>query len=432
MAKIKIFLDTRHMSVKTKEAPLKIAITHRSRNTYIPLNITVLTEQWDAKSNKVIGHIQRKEFNAIIKSQFVPMESALLQLSNKMDVESMTVNEIRDELLNIVNPEKTKAKDDNSFLHVYERFMEHKTARTKGIYDATLRRIVGFAQKSISKLTFEKINMEWLHSFNDYLAKTSPSANARAIHMRNIRAVFNYAIDNEITTCYPFRRFKIKGEPTKKRNFNVETLRKIFNATNLEPWQVKYRDLFKLTFMLIGINFIDLCNLTEYSNGRIEYVRAKTKKLYSIKLEPEIEALIAKYRGEQHLLNYLDTCKSYRHFYNNVCKGLKSIKDELNKDDDPYTEIKTLTTYWARHSWATIAASLDIPKDTIAAALGHGGNSVTDIYIEFDRRKVDEANRRVLNWVLYNWEDGYAPEEEEKAPKKQTKRSEKRLYLRSE
>ena len=60
-----------------------------------------------------------------------------------------------------------------------------------------------------------------------------------------------------------------------------------------------------------------------------------------------------------------------------------------------------LTTYWARHSWATIAASLDIPKETIAAALGHGGNTVTDIYIDFDVRKIDEANRRVIDWVLY-------------------------------
>lgn len=50
---------------------------------------------------------------------------------------------------------------------------------------------------------------------------------------------------------------------------------------------------------------------------------------------------------------------------------------------------------------STVAASLDIPRDTIAAALGHGGNTVTDIYIDFDQRKVDEANRQVLDWVLY-------------------------------
>jgi integrase len=62
-----------------------------------------------------------------------------------------------------------------------------------------------------------------------------------------------------------------------------------------------------------------------------------------------------------------------------------------------------VTTYWARHSWATIAASLDIPDDTIALALGHAGaNSTTSIYIERDRRKIDAANRRVIDWVLYN------------------------------
>ena len=54
------------------------------------------------------------------------------------------------------------------------------------------------------------------------------------------------------------------------------------------------------------------------------------------------------------------------------------------------------------HSWTTIAAEPDIPKETIAAALGHGGNSVTDVYIRFDDRKIDEANRRVLDYVFYD------------------------------
>ena len=78
--------------------------------------------------------------------------------------------------------------------------------------------------------------------------------------------------------------------------------------------------------------------------------------------------------------------------YERVGRGGKKIRHPL------FPEI---TSYWARHSWATIAASLDIPKDTIAHALGHGGNTVTDIYIDFDQTKVDEANRKVLDWVLY-------------------------------
>ena len=75
-----------------------------------------------------------------------------------------------------------------------------------------------------------------------------------------------------------------------------------------------------------------------------------------------------------------------------VGRGGKKVYEPLFPD---------ISSYWARHSWATIAASLDIPRDTIAHALGHGGNTVTDIYIDFDEGKVDEANRKVLDWVLY-------------------------------
>ncbi len=64
-----------------------------------------------------------------------------------------------------------------------------------------------------------------------------------------------------------------------------------------------------------------------------------------------------------------------------------------------------LTSYWARHTWATIAAELDVPDAVISQALGHAAeNSTTEIYIRRNLRKVDEANRRVRNWVLYGKE----------------------------
>ena len=93
------------------------------------------------------------------------------------------------------------------------------------------------------------------------------------------------------------------------------------------------------------------------------------------------------------LLNFADGLKNYRMYYNRLSIALRDIGDSL--------KLPGLSSYWARHTWATIAASLDIPRDTIAHALGHGGNTVTDIYIDFDQAKVDQANRRVLDWVLY-------------------------------
>lgn len=114
---------------------------------------------------------------------------------------------------------------------------------------------------------------------------------------------------------------------------------------------------------------------------------------------------INKYRDKGWLLDIHDRYKNHQDFLKKMNDALKKIGPMKRvgrggkKAREPlFTEI---STYWARHSWATIAASLDIPRDTIAHALGHGGNTVTDIYIDFDERKVDEANRRVLDWVLY-------------------------------
>lgn len=409
MAKIKIYLETRRISVKSGEAPLNFAVSHRTKTAYIPLNITLAPKYWDAQKRIVVGHPRKKHLNDLVRSMTLEIMVALQEVEKKFDINSMDVKELRDRIVEYKNPNRIKLDDEKSLSNLFGNFVSTKSGRTKELYETTWRKIKAFEGKRAETLRCEEINVDWLNRFNVFLSASAPSANARAIHMRNLRAVFNYAIDNEITDNYPFRRFKIKQEATRKRNFDAETLRAIFNADNLEPWMEKYRDLFKLSFMLIGINFVDLCNLQEVRNGRINYIRAKTKKLYSIKLEPEIEELIARYKGEKCLLNYLDSYKSYRHFYNNTCKGLRAIKERVN--EQPGVEIDTLTTYWARHSWATIAAYLDIPKETIAAALGHSDRSVTDIYIEFDKRKVDVANRRVLNFVLYGYDGGYAPDD---------------------
>ncbi len=397
MAKIKIYYDIRwSKSDATKEAPLMLAVTHRSRTAYIPLQISVIPAHWDSKGGKVVKHPQRRMYNDIITKRLVESERAYILLceQGKITVE-MSATQIRDAIIEFQTPLEVKvAKEQETTLEkVFERYISHKKGSTKRLYEGTLRRIKEFSGDKFGKLRFEDINKEWLQQWDDFMSEKAPSVNSRGINLRNLRAVFNDAIDNEITTNYPFRRFKIKTAPTRKRNLKIDALRRVFQADHLEPWMEKYRDFFMLSFMLCGINVVDMCNLKEVKDGRVEYIRAKTHKTYSIKVESEALAIIDRYRGDKHLLNYLDTYNNYRHFYNNLCKGLRGIKELCGLEE--------LTTYWARHSWATIASSLDIPKDTIAAALGHGNRTVTDVYIEYDMRKVDVANRKVLDWVLY-------------------------------
>lgn len=291
------------------------------------------------------------------------------------------------------------------FTRHFQRFIDGKTNKgTKGVYKHTLDKIRTF-DSDIDKKSFEDITLQWLTDFEAFCARTA-SKNARNIHLRNIRAVFNNAIDYEITTAYPFRRFKIRPEETRKRSLTVEELRKLFDYP-VEEYAEIYRDMFKLIFMLIGINSADLHGLKSITrDGRIEYKRAKTGRLYSIKVEPEAMEIINKYRGVNGLLCIADRWSDSRNFRHQCNKALQRIGQVERKGRGGKkfitAEWPELTTYWARHSWSTMAADLDVPDAVISLALGHSGeNKTTEIYIRRNQKKVDKANRMVLDWVLY-------------------------------
>lgn len=299
-----------------------------------------------------------------------------------------------------------------NFKATYLRFIGlHENPTTRRIYLHTLERMTQFDlevnREKIENRTFEDISLGWIEDLERYLGRTA-KRNSVNVHLRNIRAVFNYGIAHEVTDKYPFKRMKFKYEKTRKRAMSVEDLRKLFNC-EVEPHIAIFRDMFKLIFMLIGINTVDLYRLNHIENGRIEFVRAKTHRPYSIKVEPEAMEIIQKYAGRDKLLNVSERWHDHRNFGQQINKALQRIgKVEIGKRGaktfEPFWS--EITTYWARHTWATIAAELDVPDAVISAALGHGPeNPTTGIYIDRNIKKVDIANRKVLDYVLYNREN---------------------------
>lgn len=400
MASTKLYLD-RRSSRADGTFPLKIRITRNQVGALINLGIRLLPDQWDEVNNKVINHPQKRYLNGVIVARHAEIEKTILRLYDSGEIGKMTAQDIKRHIIASQSPEDIPPK--STFVKTFQSFIGNKTNKgTKGIYKHTLDKIQAF-DPDINEKGFEDIDLKWLTEFEAFCAKTA-SKNARNIHLRNIRAVFNYAINAEETTCYPFRKFKIRPEATRKRSLSVDALRQLFDYP-VESYAEIYRDMFKLIFMLIGINTVDLHWLKAITpDGRIEYKRAKTHRLYSIKVEPEAVEIINKYKGKNGLLCIADRWSNHINFRHQMNKALQNIgttRSGLGGKKSAEGAFPGLSTYWARHSWATIAASLDIPKETIAAALGHGGNTVTDIYIDFDQRKVDEANRRVLDWVLY-------------------------------
>lgn len=315
------------------------------------------------------------------------------------------VKKIRDMFLEYIG-RKSREESAHTFLGWFRRFAESKSnGKTKSVYEHTISRMLAF-DKSLALRRFEDINVGWLTDFEAFCAKTA-CKNARNVHLRNIRAVFNNAIDNEITTAYPFRRFKIRPEETRKRSLTVEELRR-FISMEVEEYQQFYKDMFLLSFYLIGINAADLARLTEItSDGRIEYERAKTHHKYSIKVEPEALEIINKYCGKKALLCIADRWSDHRNFLHQFNKALKNM-GEVERVGRGGKKIRTpafpeLSSYWCRHTWATIAYNeCGISEDIIGQALGHASShTTTSIYINRNAKLVDEANRRVLDWVLY-------------------------------
>lgn len=236
-------------------------------------------------------------------------------------------------------------------------------------------------------ITFDQITPSFLRNFEADLTKEGIKQNTIALLMRYIRLTFNQAIADDLIPpeLYPFRKFRIKAEKTAKRSLTIDELRRLRTVDHPAV------DIFFLSFMLIGVNIKDLlfALADQVSDGRFHYTRSKTGKPISVYLFPDAGKTIEKHKGERLLLNFMESRKRLDQFN-------KWINRHLKKAAASVGITKHVTTYAARHSWASIASGLGISKDVIAQALGHSAATVTDVYINFDMRRVDEANERVI------------------------------------
>lgn len=256
---------------------------------------------------------KNQQMAALLRQWNAELEDLRLEL--RSTGETITMPELRSRVVSIIDPDfdNIQRSHEPIFYDAFNEFVSNKTnPGTISVYNQTASRLDAF-NPEWRNLKFEDIDLRWLNKFEKFLSQTS-CKNARNIHLRNIRAVFNYAIDTEMTNLYPFRRFKIRPEETRKRSLTLEQIREIINV-ECYPDQQIYRDMFVLMFMLIGINAKDLHSLTEITaDGRIEYRRAKTSRLLSIKVEPEAMEIINRYRGKNGLLSISDRWKEHIEF----------------------------------------------------------------------------------------------------------------------
>ena len=185
----KIYLDTRH---NKDEAPLKIAICHNQKTSYIPLEVKISASQWDG--HEVKDHPNAKELNICLRSKLAFVEREMLIMGDMGKTRGKSANEIRDMIICAINPEKARQKEkERTFLARMEKYKSRMTkAKSISAFDWTIKWLRAYDRRLESRM-FEDITSDYIKDFLAFCKDLS--VNSKAILLRNIRTVFNDAID---------------------------------------------------------------------------------------------------------------------------------------------------------------------------------------------------------------------------------------------
>lgn len=249
------------------------------------------------------------------------------------------------------------------------------------------------------------ITPKLIRRYADFLAENRVSPNTVAYYMRNLKAVYNRIVsDGFKPDCdYPFKEIKTTIGETHKRAISRETLVQIatleFDPVK-EGFMELARDIFMFSFYCRGSAFVDIIHLkkSDINSGVIIFHRQKSKQLVRIAVIEQITELIVKYGNDtDYVFPLLDVndplplYKQYKRTLQRINYGLKAVGKRIGLDHP-------LTTYLARHTWATLVKNLGTPVSVISEGLGHSSEKMTQIYLKkFDTDVLDKVNEEVAN-----------------------------------
>lgn len=286
-------------------------------------------------------------------------------------------------------------------------------------YQSTCIKLVQYLS-SISKsdLKMDEVNNEFIEGFAEYLKSENLKENTIHFYLRNFSAMYHFK-DKDYTDN-PFKHISMRACPTRKRALDKQTMQLIkeFDSKGKESLAFA-RDLFMFSFYTQGMPFVDIAYLkaSNIENGTISYKRHKTEQPVTVTLVPEAKGILRRYcnnknkskskveskakvkndaKGEDKdyyifgIINSTDPDIAYKQYRSGLAtqnRRLKKIGVMLGLDEP-------LTTYIARHTWATLAQNNGVPTAVISRSLGHTSETTTRIYLgSMDTRLLARYNR---------------------------------------
>lgn len=294
-----------------------------------------------------------------------------------------------------------------TFVHAVVRQLEGEGRfGTAHVYRSMLRRVLDFAGSP--SLTFAEVTPLWLKAFQGYLLERHLQWNSVSTYMRMLRAVYFRAVDVGLA---PYRPRLFKGvytgtRVTVKRALDEGVLRRLGALRRCpDPGLEQARRLFLLLFMLRGIPFVDLAYLRkcDLQGDVLMYRRRKTGSWLTVRVEPCAMRLVEELKTADSSSPYLfpiirGTGAAAYHQYQCALRRFNALLKRLGAAAGVGC---MLSSYCARHSWATIANYRNYQPELISNAMGHSSVKVTETYF---RRHTDERigqmNREILSQVF--------------------------------
>ncbi len=412
MAKVVIVLDQRRKLKSSELYPLVLRISHRSNMRLISLNISLTKEQWSTSTSVVKKIKNSARETARVHSKLSIARNYLIE--NQRAIENLDINELKRKIEFEIVKKPDEELFDSAYLAVYgkvlmDRILLTGKLKTANWYRDAIHSIVSFNDGKDILLT--DISSTFLENYKAYCLNKKQSKNSINARLRALRALMNKG-RNESETILPkshnpFSSVKIPSEKTKKRAVTKEVINIIREAAleiDTPIWH--NRNYFLFMFNMQGMNFIDLAKLKwkQISNGRLTYVRSKTNKAFDIKLTGEAEQILGCYSAKKRAGGYVFPILS-----NNIAEypilvtktsdqALHLFNGYMNKLAQQCGIEERITSYVARHSWASAARKMGVSTDKIGDALGHESYDTTEVYLQdFDSQVLDDMNADVTS-----------------------------------
>ena len=396
MTMTSIKIKFRPSTVDGKEGGIYFQIIHNRVVRQLNTEYKVFAEEWNAESENIVIKGSRFNFLLGIQERLSWDATRLEKVVRTLETERRRFT--ADDMITMFH-KLTKESSLFNFMHgVIAQLKQLGKIRTSETYTATLRSFMAFRESQ--DVPLDGISSDMMLLYEAHLKTRDVSMNTISFYMRNLRAVYNRAVEKGLTPQNnPFRHVYTGVDKTIKRAIPIKTIKELKEFDlSLKPSLDFARDMFMFSFYTRGMSFIDMAYLkkSNLQNGILTYRRRKTGQQLSIKWEKCMEDIVSKYPKNQtdYLLPIIKETVNERRQYDNalhlVNYHLKDLSSILKLQ-------RPLTMYVARHSWASAAKARNIPLPVISEGMGHDSEATTQIYLaSLETSVVDKANKIIL------------------------------------